>query len=178
MPVSCYFLQSFVRPRQPSRSSGSRIVLAVNTRNLLHLPGWHCAQTQLGRRGPQRVNSEGDREILSMCKGAKEDSGWSAHSSNILRSATSTAFGLIISDAVWGLSRAQPSSPRCGLARLCRARVTEVREIAAMLRAIYAGENIVAAGEAREVSFNRFLGLPSARRRVRALAQAWRQAVG
>jgi hypothetical protein len=58
------------------------------------------------------------------------------------------------------------------------ARVTEVREIAAMLRAIYAGENIVAAGEAREVSFNRFLGLPSARRRVRALAQAWRQAVG
>ena len=32
----------------------------------LHLPGWHRAQAQLGRRGPQRVNSDGDREILGM----------------------------------------------------------------------------------------------------------------
>jgi hypothetical protein len=53
-----------------------------------------------------------------MCKGAKEDSGWSAHSSNILRSAASTAFGLINSDARMGLveSAAEFSAMRPGKA--------------------------------------------------------------
>jgi hypothetical protein len=66
MPVSCYFLPKLCPPTPAQQVVRLAQRLGGQHLELLHLRGWHRAQAQLGRRGPQRVNSEGDREILSM----------------------------------------------------------------------------------------------------------------
>lgn len=85
------------------------------------------------------VNGEGYREILGICEGAKEDkAGWSGFLKH-LKERGLHGVRLIISDACMGLSEsaaeffpdAAPSS--------------KVRDIAAMLKAIHAGEDIAAA---------------------------------
>jgi len=118
------------------------------------------------------VNGEGYREILGICEGAKEDkAGWSAFLKH-LKERSLKGVRLIISDASLGLSgSAAEYFPDAGLglsesaaeyfpdAAWQRCIVhwyrnvfshvpsTKVREIAAMLKAIHAGEDIAAARE-------------------------------
>ena len=101
------------------------------------------------------VNGEGYREILGICEGAKEDkAGWSAFLKH-LKERGLRGVRLIISDACLGLaeSAAEPEAAwqRCIVHwyRNIFSHVpsTKVREIAAMLKAIHAGEDIAAARE-------------------------------
>ena len=77
----------------------------------LRLSGWHRAQAQLGRRGPQCVASCGDwceqrglSGVLGICEGAKEDkAGWSSFLKH-LKERGLAGVRLIISDACLGLS--------------------------------------------------------------------------
>src|SRR4249919_3493561 len=101
------------------------------------------------------VNSEGYREILGICEGAKEDkAGWSAFLKH-LKSRGLKGVRLIISDACIGLAEsAAEFFPDAAWQRcivhwyrniFSHVPSTMVREIAAMLKAIHAGEDIVAA---------------------------------
>jgi len=103
------------------------------------------------------VNSDGYREILGICEGAKEDkAGWSAFLKH-LKERGLTGVRLIISDACIGLAEsAAEFFPEAGWQRcivhwyrniFSHVPSTKVREIAAMLKAIHAGEDIVAARE-------------------------------
>ena len=70
---------------------------------------------------PVRVNSEGFREILAICEGAKEDkSGWSAFLRHLVDRGL-TGVQLIISDACRGLmeSAASTCQRRDGSAAWC-----------------------------------------------------------
>ena len=101
------------------------------------------------------MNSKGYREILGICEGAKEDkAGWSSFLKH-LKERGLAGVQLIISDACLGL--AESAAEFFPDARWQRCIVhwyrnvfshvpsTKVREIAAMLKAIHAGEDIVAA---------------------------------
>src|SRR3974390_252092 len=101
------------------------------------------------------VNGEGYREILGICEGAKEDkAGWSGFLQH-LKQRGLNGVRLIISDACMGLC--ESAAEFFPDARWQRCIVhwyrnvfshvpsTKVREIAAMLKAIHAGEDIVAA---------------------------------
>jgi len=103
------------------------------------------------------VNREGYREILGICEGAKEDkAGWSSFLKH-LKERGLAGVQLIISDACLGL--AESAAEFFPDARWQRCIVhwyrnifshvpaTKVREIAAMLKAIHASEDIVAARE-------------------------------
>ena len=101
------------------------------------------------------VNSEGYREILGICEGAKEDkAGWSAFLKH-LKSRGLKGVRLIISDACMGLSEsAAEFFPDAAWQRCIvhwyrnvfgHVPSTKVREAAAMLKAIHAGEDIAAA---------------------------------
>jgi len=101
------------------------------------------------------VNSEGYREILGICEGAKEDkAGWSGFLKH-LEERGLRGVQLIISDACMGLSEsAAEYFPDAAWQRcivhwyrniFSHVPSTKVREIAAMLKAIHAGEDIVAA---------------------------------
>ena len=101
------------------------------------------------------VNSEGYREILGICEGAKEDkAGWSAFLKH-LKSRGLKGVRLIISDACMGLSEsAAEFFPDAAWQRcivhwyrnvFSHVPSTKVREAAAMLKAIHAGEDIAAA---------------------------------
>ena len=101
------------------------------------------------------VNSEGYREILGICEGAKEDkAGWSAFLKH-LKSRGLKGVRLIISDACMGLSEsAAEFFPDAAWQRcivhwyrnvFSHVPSTKVREVAAMLKAIHAGEDIAAA---------------------------------
>ena len=103
------------------------------------------------------VNSKGYREILGICEGAKEDkAGWSSFLKH-LKERGLAGVQLIISDACLGL--AESAAEFFPDARWQRCIVhwyrnifshvpaTKVREIAAMLKAIHASEDIVAARE-------------------------------
>jgi putative transposase len=103
------------------------------------------------------VNSDGYREILGICEGAKEDkAGWSAFLKH-LKERGLRGVQLIISDACLGLSEsAAEFFPEAAWQRcvvhwyrniFSHVPSTKVREIAAMLKAIHAGEDIVAARE-------------------------------
>jgi putative transposase len=103
------------------------------------------------------VNSEGYREILGICEGAKEDkAGWSAFLKH-LKERGLAGVRLIISDACLGLSESaaeffsEAAWQRCIVHwyRNIFSHVpsTKVREIAAMLKAIHASEDVVAARE-------------------------------
>src|SRR5262249_29143786 len=122
----------------------------------------HRAQAQLGRRGAQRlaagcdgVNESGYREILGICEGAKEDkTGWSAFLKH-LKERGLKGVRLITSDACIGLTEsAAEFFPEAAWQRcivhwyrniFSHVPSTKVREIAAMLKAIHAGEDIAAA---------------------------------
>ena len=104
-----------------------------------------------------RVNGEGYREILGICEGAKEDkAGWSAFLKH-LKERSLKGVRLIISDACLGLSEsAAEYFPDAAWQRcivhwyrnvFSHVPSTKVREIAAMLKAIHAGEDIAAARE-------------------------------
>jgi putative transposase len=90
------------------------------------------------------VNGEGYREILGICEGAKEDKGRGLH-----------GVRLIISDACMGLAEsAAEFFPEAAWQRcivhwyrnvFSHVPSTKVREVAAMLKAIHAGEDLVAA---------------------------------
>jgi putative transposase len=101
------------------------------------------------------VNGEGYREILGICEGAKEDkAGWSGFLKH-LKERGLRGVRLIISDACMGLSEsAAEFFPEAAWQRcivhwyrniFSQVPSTKVREIAAMLKAIHAGEDIVAA---------------------------------
>jgi putative transposase len=101
------------------------------------------------------VNGEGYREILGICEGAKEDkAGWSGFLKH-LKERGLRGIRLIISDACMGLSEsAAEFFPDAAWQRcivhwyrniFSHVPSTKVREIAAMLKAIHAGEDIVAA---------------------------------
>ena len=103
------------------------------------------------------VNGEGYREILGICEGAKEDkAGWSAFLKH-LKERGLIGVLLIISDACLGLAEsAAEFFPEAAWQRcivhwyrniFSHVPSTKVREIAAMLKAIHAGEDIVAARE-------------------------------
>jgi putative transposase len=103
------------------------------------------------------VNGEGYREILGICEGAKEDkAGWSAFLKH-LKERSLKGVRLIISDACLGLSEsAAEYFPDAAWQRcivhwyrnvFSHVPSTKVREIAAMLKAIHAGEDIAAARE-------------------------------
>jgi putative transposase len=101
------------------------------------------------------VNVEGYREILGICEGAKEDkAGWSGFLKH-LKERGLRGVRLIISDACMGLSEsAAEFFPDAAWQRcvvhwyrniFSHIPSTKVREIAAMLKAIHAGEDVVAA---------------------------------
>ena len=113
------------------------------------------------------VNSEGYREILGICEGAKEDkAGWSAFLKH-LKSRGLKGVRLIISDACMGLSESaaeffpDAASQRCIVHwyRNVFSHVpsTKMRETAAML-AIHAGEDIAAAQQ-KAVQYREAAGL-------------------
>jgi putative transposase len=101
------------------------------------------------------VNGEGYREILGICEGAKEDkTGWSGFLKH-LKERGLHGVRLIISDACMGLSEsAAEFFPDAAWQRcvvhwyrniFSHVPSSKVREIAAMLKAIHAGEDIAAA---------------------------------
>jgi transposase-like protein len=103
------------------------------------------------------VNGEGYREILGICEGAKEDkAGWSAFLKH-LKERGLAGVRLIISDACLGLAEsAVEFFPEAAWQRcivhwyrniFSHVPSTKVREIAAMLKAIHASEDVVAARE-------------------------------
>ena len=103
------------------------------------------------------VNSEGYREILGICEGAKEDkAGWSAFLKH-LKERGLKGVRLIISDACIGLAEsAAEFFPDAAWQRcvvhwyrniFSHVPSTKVREIAAMLKAIHASEDIAASRE-------------------------------
>src|SRR4029450_1543255 len=103
------------------------------------------------------VNGEGYREILGICEGAKEDkTGWSGFLKH-LKERGLHGVRLIISDACLGLAEsAAEFFPEAAWQRcivhwyrniFSHVPSTKVREIAAMLKAIHAGEDIAAARE-------------------------------
>ena len=125
------------------------------------------------------VNSEGYREILGICEGAKEDkAGWSAFLKH-LKERGLKGVRLIISDACMGLAEsAAEFFPDAAWQRcivhwyrnvFSHVPSTKVREIAAMLKAIHAGEDIVAA---------RAEGCPSDREAARPAPDQGRRACG
>jgi putative transposase len=103
------------------------------------------------------VNESGYREILGICEGAKEDkTGWSAFLKH-LKERGLKGVRLITSDACIGLTEsAAEFFPEAAWQRcivhwyrniFSHVPSTKVREIAAMLKAIHAGEDIAAARE-------------------------------
>src|SRR6476619_4564855 len=103
------------------------------------------------------VNESGYREILGICEGAKEDkAGWSGFLKH-LKERGLTGVRLIISDACLGLAEsAAEYFPDAAWQRcvvhwyrniFSHVPSTKVREIAAVLKAIHASEDIVAARE-------------------------------
>ena len=107
------------------------------------------------------VNSDGYREILGICEGAKEDkAGWSAFLKH-LKERGLRGVQLIISDACLGLSEsAAEFFPDAAWQRcivhwyrniFSHVPSTKVREIAPMLKAIHAGEDIVVAAREKAV---------------------------
>jgi putative transposase len=101
------------------------------------------------------VNGEGYREILGICEGAKEDkAGWSAFLKH-LKGRGLHGVRLIISDACMGLAEsAAEFFPEAAWQRcivhwyrnvFSHVPSTKVREVAAMLKAIHAGQDLVAA---------------------------------
>src|SRR5262245_6011586 len=103
------------------------------------------------------VNESGYREILGICEGAKEDkTGWSAFLKH-LKERGLKGIRLITSDACIGLAEsAAEFFPEAAWQRcvvhwyrniFSHVPSTKVREIAAMLKAIHAGEDIAAARE-------------------------------
>jgi putative transposase len=107
------------------------------------------------------VNGEGYREILGICEGAKEDkAGWSAFLKH-LKGRGLHGVRLIISDACIGLAEsAAEFFPEAAWQRcivhwyrnvFSHVPSTKVREVAAMLKAIHAGEDLVAGQQAVRV---------------------------
>jgi putative transposase len=108
------------------------------------------------------VNQDGYREILGICEGAKEDkSGWSAFLKH-LKERGLKGVRLIISDACLGLRECagdffpDAAWQRCVVHwyrnMFSHVPSTKVREVAAMLKAIHASEDIAAARQkARQV---------------------------
>jgi putative transposase len=101
------------------------------------------------------VNSDGYREILGICEGAKGDkSGWSAFLKH-LKERGLRGVRLIISDACLGLAEsAAEFFPEAAWQRcvvhwyrniFSHVPSTKVREVAAMLKAIHASEDVAAA---------------------------------
>jgi transposase-like protein len=103
------------------------------------------------------VNERGYREILGVCEGAKEDkTGWSAFLKH-LKERGLKGIRLITSDACIGLAESvaeffpEAAWQRCVVHWyrniFSHVPLTKVREIAAMLKAIHAGEDLAAARE-------------------------------
>src|SRR6516162_6162749 len=103
------------------------------------------------------VNSEGYREILGICEGAKEDkAGWSAFLKH-LKERGLKGVRLTTSDACIGLAESVAEFFPDAVWQRCivhwyrnvfsHVPSTKVREIAAMLKAIHASEDVVAARE-------------------------------
>src|SRR6202045_3901784 len=128
------------------------------------------------------VNSEGYREILGICEGAKEDkAGWSAFLKH-LKERGLKGVRLITSNACIGLAgSAAQFFPEAAWQRcvvhwyrniFSHVPSTKVREIAAMLKAIHASEDIAAAREkaTRVIEKLRGLRLTRAAKLVEAAA--------
>jgi putative transposase len=103
------------------------------------------------------VNDRGYREILGICEGAKEDkAGWSSFLKH-LKERGLTGIRLIISDACLGLCESAAEFFSDAAWQRCvvhwyrnifsHVPSTKVREVAAMLKAIHASEDIAAARE-------------------------------
>src|SRR5271157_859655 len=129
------------------------------------------------------VNSEGYREILGICEGTKEDkAGWSGFLKH-LKEHGLKGVRLIISDACMGLSEsAAEFFPDAAWQRcvvhwyrniFSHVPSSKVREIAAVLKAIHAGEDIAAAREkaVRVIEKLRALRLTKAAELVEAAAE-------
>src|SRR3974390_2804264 len=129
------------------------------------------------------VNDDGYREILGICEGAKEDkAGWSAFLKH-LKERGLNSVRLIISDACMGLAEsAAEFFPEAAWQRcivhwyrniFSHVPSTKVREVAAMLKAIHAGEDLVAARQqaVRVIEKLRGLRLTTAAELVEAAAE-------
>ena len=95
--------------------------LAGTRRALLMKRGWAGEVRNVSLLVASTVNSEGFREILAICEGAKEDkSGWSAFLRHLVDRGL-TGVQLIISDACRGLmeSAASTCQRRDGSAAWC-----------------------------------------------------------
>ena len=103
------------------------------------------------------VNRIGYREILGICEGAKEDeSGWSAFLKHLKERGLNGVL-LVVSDACLGLCEsAGEFFPEAAWQRCCvhwyrnifsHVPSTKMREVAAMLNAIHASEDLAAARE-------------------------------
>ena len=103
------------------------------------------------------VNADGYRDILGICEGAKEDkSGWSGFLKH-LKERGLKGVELIISDACMGLVESAAEYYPDALWQRCTVHfyrnvfshvpATKVREVAAMLKAIHAAEDVAAARE-------------------------------
>ena len=115
------------------------------------------------------VNGEGYREILGICEGAKEDkAGWSGFLKH-LKERGLHGVRLIISDACMGLSEsAAEFFPDAAWQRcvvhwyrniFSHVPSSKVRDIAAMLKAIHAGEDIAAARQKAVLVIEKLRGL-------------------
>jgi len=115
------------------------------------------------------VNGEGYREILGICEGAKEDkAGWSAFLKH-LKGRGLHGVRLIISDACMGLCESTAEFFPDAAWQRCivhwyhnvysHVPSTKVREIAAMLKAIHAGEDIAAARQKAVQVIDKLRGL-------------------
>jgi transposase-like protein len=115
------------------------------------------------------VNERGYREILGVCEGAKEDkTGWSAFLKH-LKERGLKGIRLITSDACIGLAESvaeffpEAAWQRCVVHWyrniFSHVPLTKVREIAAMLKAIHAGEDLAAAREKANRVIEKLRGL-------------------
>jgi transposase-like protein len=120
------------------------------------------------------VNAEGYRDILGICEGAKEDrSGWSGFLKH-LKERGLKGVELIISDACMGLvesaaeffpdARWQRCTVHFYRNVFSHVPATKVREVATMLKAIHAAEDVEAARERFEVRIDAPIALGVFRR--------------
>ena len=156
-------LRARSRPGATSRSRAS-IPTSISTASCSSAAGRaRCATCRCWWRSA--VNADGYREILGICEGAKEDkAGWSAFLKH-LKERGLRGVRLIISDACLGLvESAAEFFPEARWQRcmvhfyrnvFSHVPATKVREVAVMLKAIHASEDVAAAAQSKAVRGDR-----------------------
>jgi transposase-like protein len=134
---------------------------ADQRRARLRFPRRHLAQALVGRRGPQRQHprrhrrQHGYREVLGVAEGAKEDKAWWQNFRRHLASRGLKGVPLFIADKCLGLVESLAEFHPAAAYQRCAVHfhrnvwslvpATQVRPVAAMLKAIHASEDREAA---------------------------------